>query len=291
MTIITHRPAVDWLTLTTYEARHRQQLAQWVKRRGLRVLRDGSAGHGYAGSFGDGWFLGQTERPNGPHFMGRFSGALADRFMFDGGRPGNLDCTRIDLQLTLPTPYKEYELYRQVQQLVDDLHEAEQQRGHRARGIDPIVPPDGEFTIYLGNRQDTHRFTRFYAKPMEDEDWLLRFEVEFKGKTGVAGKVYRHVGRAPESMVRILAGELTSWPPHPLILPFKEHLIGVPGQIMKAERTRPTPHKTLRWIARTVFPAWKKLLGHEDSRDRAAALLYELLAYAEGLDNGTDSVS
>lgn len=286
MAIITHRPAIDWLTLTTYDLRRSQSLAQWVNGHRLEPLRDGNGGNGYYGTFGDGWFIGQGEQAGGTHHLARFSGALADRFMFDRTRPSNLDCTRIDLQLTLPTKKRGEQLYRLAQSLVDDLHNSEKERGQRARDIHPIIPPDGEFTIYFGSRTAS-RFTRFYVKPSGD-GLLLRFETEFKGKSDLAGLVYRSVGQAPESMVRIMAGELTSWPPHPLILPFKQHLSGVAGDIMRQERTRPSDSTTLRWLVRAVLPAWKRLLGNEDTRDRAAALLHELIGYAEDLDNGTN---
>lgn len=288
MTVITHRPAVDWLTLTTYDLKKSQAVERWVTDRRLEPLRDGWSGKMYYGSFGDGWFIGQGEQAGGMHHMIRFSGTLADRFMFDRARPGGLDCPRMDIQLTLPTPYSGKTLYRMGQKLVDELDQAEQERGQRARKVTPLMAPNGEFTIYLGTRAGSERFTRFYVKPYENDTWLLRFETEFKAKSGLAGKVYRAVGMAPESMVRILAGELTSWPPHPLILPFKRHLEGVAGDIMRQERTRPSDNTTLRWIVKAVMPAWKRLLGNEDTRDRAAALLHELVKFSEELDNGTD---
>lgn len=284
--IITHRPAIDWLTLTTSELLVSQSISRWIIDAGLTEQRQSSGGQGYMGSAGDGWFSGQAEKSGKTSYMTRFSGSLADWFMFSGLRPGGLDCTRIDIQLTLPTPYKEEQLYPLGRTLVEQLYQLEKARYPRSRDIDPILPPDGEFTIYLGSRKaSSKRFTRFYVKPQEKGDWLLRFEVEFKEKTGLAGKVYRTVGRSPESMVRIIAGELSSWPAnHPLISPFREHLLAVPEDIMRNQRTRTTPHKTLRWIAKQVVPAWRKVLGHHETRDRAMMLLSDLVAYAEGLD-------
>lgn len=284
--IITHRPAIDYLTLTTREYKAARRIEKWVVSRNLEPLRTGLGGNGYEGAIGDGWFIGEAEKTGKPSYMGRFSGGLADVFMFDKLRPHALDCTRIDLQITLPTDLKGEQLYKPSLVLSNLLYHHEQRRGQRARNVDPIVPPDGTFTIYLGNRkQGSQRFTRFYVKPQDDgEDWLLRFETEFKGKKGLAGKVYRLVGKEPLSMVSILAGELSMWPNHPLITPFKEHLRNVPKEVMAMERTRPTPNSTLAWIVKQVFPAWKRLLGHEDTRDRATVLLYELLAFAEGLE-------
>ena len=281
--IITHRPAVDWLTLTATGMRESQEMSRWMTGTGLSPTKEPAKVRQYEGSMGDGWFHGQVIGEN--QYMTRFSGSLADVFMFDRLRPSGYECTRIDVQLTLPVPYNGSELYQFGRTLVDDLYEMEQARGQMARGIDPIMPPDGEFTIYLGNRADSQRFARFYVKPQDYGEWLLRFEVEFKDKAGLAGRVYRMVGNAPESMVKIVAGELQSWPPaHPLIRPFREYLTAVPAEIMKRERVRATPNKTLRWITRQVLPAWKKVLGHHDTRDRAMMLLYHLMEYAEWLD-------
>lgn len=284
--IITHRPAIDWLTLTTPEYKAAARMGEWVKERNLEPLRKGGGGNGYEGTWGDGWFIGEAEKNGKMSYIGRFSGGLADRFMFDRTRPYDVDCTRIDIQLTLPIAKKGEELYEPALTLSQELYAQEKARGPRERNVDPIVPPDGEFTIYLGNRaQSSQRFARLYVKPQEEGDWLLRFEAEFKSKTGLAGKVYRLVGKEPLSMVSILAGELSTWPNHPLTVPFKQYLKHVPQELMKMERTRPTPNTTMRWIVKQVFPAWKRLLGHDDTRDRATALLYELLAFAEGLEN------
>ena len=281
--MIINRPAIDWLTLTTFQFGQSQGISRWVRENCAPDSRE--VRHGvYDGKQGAGWFWGSGIQNGKQHYKLSLTGDASDRFMFDQLRPSPLDCTRIDGQITREIEYTPKQLFELGSDFVIALHEHEKERGQRARKIHPIIPPDdGEFTIYIGTREGTQRFYRLYVKPADD-GLYLRFEVEWKDKRGLAGKIYRAVGNEPESIVKFIAGELRTLPDHELITPFKDMLVGVPGEIMRNGRERADEHKTLRWIKRQVLPAFKKVLGHHDTRFAAMMLLDDLVKFAQKLE-------
>jgi hypothetical protein len=281
--MIVDRPALDWINLTTFELAIAKQLGEWVEDHAIDEGRPMNLRQ-YEGRLGDGWFIGHAMQNGKPHWRMRLSKRFADAFMFDQTRPPHLDCTRIDIQLTLQTEWSREGIYEHYKAFSDLAYQHEQARGQRGRKVTPVgVTPDGEATVYIG-AQESERMYRLYVKILDDGTRWLRFEVQYRGKNGLAGKVYRSIGRNPLSMVRILFGEVSTLPVHPLTTPFLLHLKGVPAEIMEAGRERADPNKTLRWIVRQVMPAWKRVLSLEDSRDRAFMLLDELVRYAQELE-------
>lgn len=281
--MITERPAIDWLTLTTFEMRTQKQAMSWLRNFGTPKENDLKMPR-YEGIGGLGWFVGDGQQSGKTHHMVRLTGELSDKFMFDKKKPSGMDCTRLDIQLTLPYHRNIEKRVTDARNFSDALAAHERQAGQRARSINPIIPPDdGEFTIYIGTRQGTQRFYRLYVKET-DEGPFLRFEAEFKDKSGLAGRAYREINKEPEKMVTYLAGELATLPDHQLIDPFKRHLAGIPGDIMKLERRRADPHKTLRWLKKQVMPAFKRLLGHDHTRVYALGMLNDLMDFARGLE-------
>ncbi len=287
--MITHRPAIDWLTLTSFDFKKGRELNALLLRHFPNAGTESkpeSAGR-YSGRGGNGWFGGEGTQKGKNHTLYRFSGDLADSVMFDELRPSGLDCTRIDIQLTLPLPFPfDDGIFAHFVELVEILQAHEKSRGQRARSIHPILRPDGWVTIYVGTREGTQRFYRLYVKEVPDSDTpYFRFEVEFKDKNGLAGRVYRSIGIDPLSIVSILAGEIETLPKHTLLDPFHEAMRLSPAELMRCEKKRTDVSKTMKWLAKYVSPAMLRMIGGHDTRDQAVGLLMDWLGYAARLQD------
>ena len=277
--MILNRPAIDWLTLTTFSRQTQMEMARILNRLLPDFATQGVDGRirQYDGKRGEGWFVGAGPQKGHDHYIFRFSGDLSDAVTWQPVRPP-IDCTRLDLQLTLPLPVEIGQAYEAYKSLVDDVHESEKKRGQRARGVDAIISPDGFCTLYLGSRE-SGRFYRLYVKESSG-DYFLRFEVEYKKEGGFSGRVWRDTARRPDQVVIWLKGEIETLPDHELTRPFLLALTGSPSDIMKGERRRSDPHKTLEWLKRQVDPSIKRLIGNEDTRDAAIILLTDWLRFA-----------
>lgn len=283
--MITHRPAVDWLTLTTFDLKTQMLLGKLLLRHAPNAGSEATAKKEgrYSGRGGVGWFGGEGEQNGKPHMIYRFSGDLSDKIAFDQLRPP-VDCTRLDIQLTMPLPCSIEEAFDLYVDLSRVLDENEKERGIRGRKVGGPLYPSGESTIYVGTREGTQRFYRIYVKEGPDGDWFIRFEVEFKDKNGLAGKAWRSIGNDPLSVVSLLAGELATLPPHLLLDPLHEQMKLMPQELMKQERQRSDPNKTLEWLRRQVAPAMRRMLGYHDTRDEAQQILMDWLSFAASLE-------
>jgi hypothetical protein len=280
--MITHRPAIDWLTLTTFQLKTVMKMVDMIEplTRGKATVE--SRVMQYDGNRGEGFFIGHGRQNGKEHHIFRFSGDLADAVTWQSLRPP-IDCSRIDLQLTLPLPCKISDSFDAFVDLMRMTEAHENERGQRARNVDGVVSPDGFCTMYLGSRE-SGRFYRLYVKEHMGE-YFLRLEVEYKGKSKLAGRIWRDTGKRPESIVKYLKGEISTLPMHELTRPFHEALTGVAGDIMKNERRQADPQKTLAWLRRQVSPAMKRLLGNHDTHDAAMIIMLDWLKFANGLDD------
>lgn len=281
--MITHRPAIDWLTLTTYSSKEKDKTLRLLERFTKHTQAVDGRVMQYEGKRGEGYFIGTGQQRGKDHHMFRFSGDLSDTVTWQPHRP-SLDCSRIDIQLTLPIPCKMSEIFDHYVSLMRETSVNEATRGQRGRNIDGVLSPDGFCTMYVGSRE-SERFYRLYVKENGGENFI-RFEVEYKGKNAFAGRVWRDTAKVPESIVTYIKGEISTLEPsHPLIRPFYDAMAGVPGDVMKKERRREDPQKTLAWLRRQVSPAMKRLLANHDTHDAAMILMLDWLKFANGLDD------
>lgn len=233
----------------------------------------------YDGRGGAGWFAGTASQNGKEHMLFSWYGEDSDSVMWLHTRP-EVDCTRIDLQITIDLPCTWGEVFDQAVDLVTVLKAHEDTRGQRARLIDPRLRPDGWVTIYVGTREGTQRFYRIYVKESGIAGLpYLRFEVEYKDKSGLAGKVYRAIGNNPLTLVTALAGEIGTLPRHKMLDPFHELLSMSPAELMSMERRRADENNTIKWLKRQVAPAVKRLLNDHDHRAAVAGLLADWLLY------------
>ena len=280
--MIIDRPAVDWLTLTTYSKKSMLSMIDIAEQFTKHTQTQESKVRNYEGRRGEGFFIGHGQQRGKDHFMFRFSGDMSDALTWQQNRPP-IDCSRIDLQITIPLPCEITEVFELYVDLMRVAKEHEAQRGQRERNIDGILSPDGFCTLYIGSRE-SQRFYRLYIKENAGLHFI-RFEAEFKDKSGLAGRVWRDTAKKPESIVEYLKGELSTLPDHELTRPLKNALVGVPGEVMKQERRVADPQKTLAWLRRQVSPAMKRLIGNHDTHDAAMILLLDWLKFANRIDD------
>lgn len=279
--MIINRPSIDWLTLTTFNLKSAllmdRLMGEIVGQVNTKVNTKESRYLMYDGVIGDQFFVGTATQNGKDHHLFRFSGDLADAVGFNPLRP-SMDCSRIDLQMTMPVTEDTYTLFASAEPVISQ-HEGSGGRGKRGRKVNVILSPDGMCTLYVGNRQ-SERLYRIYVKE-HSGDLFLRFEVEYKSKSGLAGRIYREISKDPVAIVGYLVGELDTLPDHDLITGFKTQLKGVPADIMRYEKRLSDPNTTLLWLTKQVLPAFRRMLGNEDTRDRATMLLNELNRFAE----------
>lgn len=279
--MITDRPAIDWLTLTTNSTRAAIEIDAIINSIvGATVTMEKTIG-GYNGRVGDGFFIGEGVQKGSQHFMINLYGPLADKYMFHPLKVP-ADCTRIDLQVTVEWPFgNSNNMFIESSPI---MVESEIERGQRARKIRPILDPlDGFCTLYVGSKT-SKKFYRIYIKGDEDTGLFIRFETVFKGKKGLAKKVYFEVSENPSSMVRFLAGELGTLPYTPITNEFFRYFGLLAGDVLPQGRERPTPQKTLNWIVRQVMPAFKRVIGNEDTRFTAGVILEDLYKFWRNIE-------
>jgi hypothetical protein len=207
--------------------------------------------------------------------------------MFNQLKP-SLECSRIDLQLTIPLPCPINESYTNFQELTDECADGIKRgdvQGQRCK-VNSILSHDGFCTLYVGDRS-SQRFYRIYVKENSEKHYI-RFEVEYKKKSGLAGRIYREINKEPEKISNLIAAEIESLPPHLLTNPIKTAVSATIGDFMKNGRIEKDPNKTLRWMRHQVKPAFKRLIGNHDTRDAAIMLLDDLIRFAkevEGIGN------
>jgi hypothetical protein len=278
--MIIERPAVDWLTLTTYSDRAALEADSLVNFLVGDVETWERTIDGYEGREGDGFVLLEGEQNGKRHFMVRLWGDLSDTFMFHPLRP-EMDCTKIDLQLTLAWPHGN--AFQWFYDAIPVMAAHEKGKAQRARGISPIPKPDGWCTIYVGSKK-SKRFYRIYMKG-EEGDLYIRFEVVYKDKKDLAGRVYGQVTEQPARMTKYLAREVYTLPQElGIIKPFADFLGNITGKPLPQGRNRPGPETTLNWLVRQVTPAFKRMLGNEDTRFTASMILRDLVEFREGLE-------
>lgn len=253
------RVAVDWLTLTTYDRTVFNSLVEQAESYIDYNTSVSQKRMQYAGTGGQGFFFGKGKQRGDDHYMFVLSGiqaavlapALATS-MF--ARLAN--CTRIDIQLTLPA--------REDARKTGDLGHAIRKslmEGVGRVGKRPSVTiwdneSDAGDTIYIGSRS-SDKFVRIYDK-FGDGIKFMRYEGEFK--RNVADRIWSEFVTSEAA----LSNWITSTIINPIReLPEFEEMI----EIMESKRTSDVwieveprdNERTLRWLRQQVTPAAVRL--------------------------------
>jgi hypothetical protein len=284
--LIIDRPAIDWLTLTTFDYKLWKQsveIARYLSGGGYDSESETRVKQ-YRGRAGEQYFAGEAiqGKQKRNHFMLRLSGDLSDKYMGHQNKP-DMDCTRIDVQLTLATVMNLDQLKEIYRSAEDGLLEHEKAKKQYARDVELRSSQTG-YTLYIGARAGDGKFYRIYVKALHNVLYN-RFEVETKGKDTISGPLYRVLCINPIHMGRVLAGELSTLPESlQPITDFKYFMRHIEGDIFKMEKRLPDEMATIRWLETQVMPAWKRQLSMHDTRQIAQTLLNDLYDFSEGLE-------
>lgn len=280
--MIVNNTAVDWLTLTTFarDSITKELLLSELETSG-KQKRD-SAIRGYTGQQCEGAFVGRGMQAGKEHLMARYSGDLADR-MSRVLRTWPLECSRIDLQITAPLHLRIEDSYDSFYRFLGEVNKHEEAKWPKNRSVDGVLSPDGFCTAYIGSRQ-SERFYRVYIKESTGV-YFIRFEVEFKGKDGLAGKVWRRIRENRTAVYEILKYEIGTLPDSLLLSSLRAHMAHGESWCVSQERRMTDPNKTLKWLKRQVSPAMLRLLGNHDTRDAAQMILMDWLKFAADMED------
>lgn len=267
---------LDYLTLTSYSGKWFNYMmeslgdendeAYEIKSRGYEgwavVLVSGSI------SFLSGFNEGKQ------HYIVRISGSLANYAIqncLDISKGFDVNCSRMDVQVTVMKPA------RMSMIAMRNRLETKYKVGYPQP---EIVDGRKIETVYIGTREKSDRFYRFYVKPTSDGD-CVRFEVELKKRRSRAifaewqknGLSRDSIAYEVEKMAKLdkMATKL--------ILPLSEQT--------KRVMVRTLESKTERWLIKDVFPVLKRVLcSHSsDSVSVYAALMDVLEAYEDSKDD------
>lgn len=269
-----NQPALDYLTLTTWNPIAMGHVQTWIENReGSKVTLDAKrmqyTGALYATRDGS-FFLGEAEQRGQPHFLMQCSGFLADDLLTVAGGMivgGYVRVTRIDLQLTV-----EYDRGSWSQAALAD---AMRQNSDRSVSyVESKSGPQGSklATVYFGSRK-SDRFFRIYEKMGMGEDVHLRLEVEYKAPRalGVALALLND-----PTIGEILADEVDRLPDvrgvRGLFLSPLGNPTAYPVKIVKQQPN------TVKWLIEQVAPALDRVLNdHNIPTDDVVQLFYRIL--------------
>lgn len=259
----------DYLTLTTYH-NGEQMLASISDLYPTKFGRELKAG-GYTGTQWDGLFYGVGKQRSRAHFIMRASGEESQTILFRT-RDLELNCTRIDLQITVWVPQK-YSARKLYDILVSDDIE------WPGRRLKPTIIESGDNldTVYIGSRT-SDRFCRVYVKPdSKGNPAYLRFEMELKGNIAVEAR--RAICEGYGTSKTILRSELDRLPfGSSRALGAFSAALGVKGHKIKPEAVLGR-NRTLDWLETQVEPAVLRMLNSHEHGERMRSILSRWISH------------
>lgn len=253
-----NRVALDWLTLTTFDATAAQAFMLYVAdlphghKEGKRMQY---AGRFAAHELGTA-FCGAADQRGKAHVLLQVSGALAHN-AYNVLRPhivnGRCRVTRIDVQVTIPydrSDWSQAAVFGVVRRARPDrsVSFAESQSGPAGSKL---------ATVYYGSRT-SERVTRLYEKPGMGEEVFLRFETEYKG--GLARSLGLALAKGHESARNALAAEIAAFPHTGVQNHFRAHMDNP-----ELVRSVSEAGNTKQWLLGQVLPALDRFLNDHDN--------------------------
>lgn len=254
MYIITDQAAFDYVTLTSFDDTF------WNYWYGmLRSACSASGGtsrqHKVMQYVGDRYtvkgmnvFLGSGIQNGNYHHMLRISGALADEFSeywLPQVKNHIAKATRLDLQITTAKPrgWSQYGLYSRMRE-----------DGKNVSGLVGTTA-NGE-TVYVGSRSSA-RYTRIYEKG--DDNILLRFETEYKGKR--AAVMAQRLANGKETPAEYLRHEVQRTGDNELNALYG-HLLAKEGKTAKVVKET---SRRKKWLLETVLPSFTEYINSHEA--------------------------
>lgn len=277
-----NRPALDYLTLTSFNPRAMRAMFEWHEamtdnhKDAKRMQYVGRMAHDRYGSA----FLGVAEQKSMTHSMLQVSGLLAETAWTEMKQfvlAGQCKVTRLDLQVTVDYP-------RDVWSQSDLADEIRAEMPNRS--ISYVESRSGPqksklATVYVGSRQ-SDRLYRIYEKLGMADEVLLRFEVEYKGQRAVATA---NALLADATIKGLLWHEV-------LLLPDVYNMRRIFGKVLEtspyAVRVVRDSGNTEEWLKTSVLPALDRYLNqHESNALQLAQMFYDVIEPV--LTNGQES--
>lgn len=257
-------PAIDWVTVTTYNKVEYRNLWQKI----AVVLPEGDK-HGpgkrmqYVGREGEGFFYGEGKQDGIPHYMVIVTGAKAHTFAVSLALQGwhdDMRVTRLDVQYT--TELQEMVPLKLIGQQLQEAPRSD----WNVKGPAPIVDYFGNHqdldTVYIGKRGG-NRMQRPYIKVDGEGVRYLRWETEFRrALASEAWHAYR-VGHT-SALGAILKAEIDMLPCVQRVHFdwFARQLMHNPKKL-KFAKPKGNDERTMQWLEDVVRPAIEGLLGSE----------------------------
>lgn len=249
--------ALDWLTLTTFDAAAFTEAVQLVGQHTGAADRLEAGIMQYRGCKGDGYFFGAGFQAGVEHYMLRLSGSVAQSFFLAAANyPRMLErfkATRVDVQYTHDgVPDVRLGEVGELLRVAEwDAH-----KGRRPK-VDYFSNDDGLDTLYIGSRSSV-RLQRIYVKPIDNHPHL-RWEVEYKEQ--LAANLWAallEVGIA--ALPGILAGEMAVVPL--AVCPELANLaaaVGAMPERLKLRRDDGDAMSSVCWLYSSVLPCVRRL--------------------------------
>lgn len=272
--MIINKPALDWLTLTTWDEERKiwwdsiqdemfPEFPQTDQRRGnYRGVASTSNLNG--GSL----FTGSGLQLENDHHIFHATGAVADAVA--PSLVGDIEqkCTRIDFQMTVPIP-DDVPPMMDFLAAIDDGLDSRPVRGRKPTIMGQFSSTDENgverdywsYTIYIGSPSSDRRI-RFYIKTGDDGTPHLRFEVQLR--QSLANIAWTELaiadsqGKAQQCIADILLGELDRLGDiyFGIIDDIRDAIQGFP---LLLSRPAKQTSNTVQWLYKAVVPCLKKI--------------------------------
>lgn len=283
--MIVNRPALDWVTMTTWEAGiYRMWVKELMKRRDWFDLGNSSRYENYVGAKvtkKEGTkYIGTGKQQKKSHYLSYISGALADKEYkklvgvryYDQIRP---NCSRVDIQVTVESP----DGWNQME-LLNRLHK------NRL-----LVTTDASMclrtkreqrTVYVGNKNG-EKLIRIYDKQDDKYKQYLRFEVQYRTKRrgGKGNEAFWQIMKDRANMGRILSQELAWLYDDDLTAVFHESIEQWWDNPMSIRATRYPSTKRAEWLENSVIPALTRYLSENKDPELVTKFLGVLVPNSE----------
>lgn len=292
--MILDTPLVDWLTLTTFDtglfqssryswqssraryhrliASKRKSNSSLMKVKKAKVLQ-------YDGQDIDGVFWGAAMQAGRDHFMVRSSGETSHYLAMEHGALLSMNCTRIDLQMTVDLPVGYSALG-----LREELVAAKWNNGRRPK-VTCILGDNGLDTVYVGSRT-SDRYLRCYVKET-DEGRVLRYEIETKGDLALS--IWHRMGSLnvgtvaaqalADSYARIPEDGRNGW------LSCFAGLKEYGDRSFVGSRVVTEASRTMQWLQESVLPAVARLASDHEQRVKVAGWLRDCQDVMDSFEN------
>lgn len=292
--IIVEEPAVDFVTMTTFEKEKYEQAREIIaSSRYAGTIKETKKMQYVGYTFGN-MFAGSGEQQGLPHYMVQVTGGGA-QLMFPSLNPLNLNPTRVDVQITLSDTavsrikkiLSDEKKWRDTDSIPTFLNHAykEWKWSSGRKKKTNVITQDGKDTLYIGGREKSRLFARVYMKELAEGKLGIRYELELK--LDAAKKFCKQVRDGDDLTAMCTRALLDEVKKYPSKCPLRSELIAIlenwsVGEMigLYMDAVSKDSLKTLQWLRDSVAPAVNRLLNDHDVREKAIHWIVSMNALA-----------